>query len=101
MAFTRTIEDFSCEHCGAFVTGSGFTNHCPKCLWSKHVDIEPGDRAERCLGLMEPLALEGSSPEYSIVHVCKKCGMRRKNRTVADDDAEALLSVARKSAASS
>ena len=24
--------------------GNGYTNHCPKCLWSKHVDINPGDR---------------------------------------------------------
>ncbi|MFA6992594.1 MAG: RNHCP domain-containing protein, partial [Candidatus Gracilibacteria bacterium] len=37
--FSRTIEDFVCEKCGAKVKGDGYTNHCPKCLWSKHVDI--------------------------------------------------------------
>lgn len=23
-----------CEHCSAEVLGTGYTNHCPKCLWS-------------------------------------------------------------------
>lgn len=36
--FTRVIEDFICENCGTEVKGNGYTNHCPKCLWSKHVD---------------------------------------------------------------
>jgi Zn finger protein HypA/HybF involved in hydrogenase expression len=48
--FKRTIEDFTCEHCGEQVTGNGFTNHCPQCLWSKHVDIDPGDRLALCGG---------------------------------------------------
>lgn len=100
MVFKRTIEDFLCEHCGTEVIGTGFTNHCPKCLWSKHVDVHPGDRAEACGGMMEPVALEGSSPEYDIVHVCSKCSMRRVNRSSSNDDPETLLSVARKSAAS-
>jgi len=43
--FTRNIENFTCERCGAAVEGNGFTNHCPACLCSKHVDINPGDRA--------------------------------------------------------
>ena len=35
MAFTKKIEDFTCDHCGYNVKGKGYTNHCPKCLWSK------------------------------------------------------------------
>src|SRR3989338_8156335 len=42
--FQRTKEDFTCERCGFFVRGSGYTNHCPQCLWSKHVDVNPGNR---------------------------------------------------------
>jgi hypothetical protein len=99
MVFKRTVEDFVCEHCGTPVIGTGFTNHCPKCLWSKHVDVHPGDRAEACSGMMEPVALEGSSPTYDIVHVCQKCGLRRRNRTDAQDDSAALLAVVRKAAA--
>jgi rubrerythrin len=98
MAFTRTIEDFTCEHCGASVTGTGFTNHCPRCLWSKHVDIEPGDRAANCGGAMEPTSVEGSTPEYVIVHTCTVCGHRRRNKTSADDDPAAVLAVVERSA---
>jgi hypothetical protein len=56
--FTRRIEDFLCGNCGATVTGDGYTNHCPACLWSQHVDINPGDRAAACGALMRPSAVE-------------------------------------------
>ena len=56
--FVRRREDFVCEHCGTKVVGDGYTNHCPKCLWSKHVDIMPGDRAEDCQGLMRPIDIK-------------------------------------------
>ncbi len=98
MSFTRTIEDFSCEHCGASVTGSGYTNHCPQCLWSKHVDVEPGDRAESCGGMMEPIALEGSSPEYVLIHACIRCGAKRSIKVHPTDDTEALLQIAHRAA---
>jgi hypothetical protein len=55
--FKKTKEDFVCEHCGKPVVGNGYTNHCPECLWSKHVDVNPGDRAATCLGLMEPVGV--------------------------------------------
>ena len=32
----KNKEDFICENCGAFVVGTGYTSHCPQCLWSKH-----------------------------------------------------------------
>lgn len=94
MAFIRQVEDFTCEHCGLAVRGSGYTNHCPRCLWSKHVDREPGDRAETCGGMMEPIALEGSSPDYRIVHACERCGARRIVDAARDDDPAALLALA-------
>lgn len=99
MSFTRTVEDFVCEHCGTAVVGSGYTNHCPTCLWSKHVDVQPGDRAAVCGGLMQPSALEGSSPEYMIVHVCTACGFSRRNHVAREDDADAVLSIAERKAA--
>lgn len=96
MVFKKVTEDFVCEHCATTVKGNGFTNHCPSCLWSKHVDVSPGDRAETCNGMMEPIALEGSSPHYDIVHVCERCGKRRLNRVEANDNEAALLAVVRK-----
>jgi len=93
--FKRTTEDFVCEHCNAEVKGDGYTNHCPKCLWSKHVDIHPGDRAEACGGPMKPIALEGASPHYAIVHRCERCGILKRNGAGEDDSSEALLDIAR------
>ncbi|HYC79501.1 MAG TPA: RNHCP domain-containing protein, partial [Candidatus Binatia bacterium] len=53
--FQRTPENFVCENCGTKVSGNGYTNHCPNCLYSKHVDNNPGDRLNKCHGLMEPI----------------------------------------------
>ena len=92
--FLRTIEDFVCDNCGHAVTGSGYTNHCPACLWSKHVDVRPGDRAEQCGGLMEPLAVAGKSREYRLLHHSLKCGLEKWNRAAKADDFEALLQIA-------
>jgi len=98
MSFTRTIEDFACGHCGHAVKGNGYTNHCPKCLWSKHVDRNPGDRAEICGGPMEPIRIEGSATELRIIHKCVKCGIERPVRTVSEDDREAILEIAQNAA---
>jgi rubrerythrin len=99
MTFTRTVEDFTCEHCGVTTRGNGYTNHCPQCLWSKHVDISPGDRAEACQGLMRPDGLEGSTPEYTLIHRCERCGAIRRVRSSPNDDPDALLALAREQAA--
>ncbi|MFN8126542.1 MAG: RNHCP domain-containing protein [Candidatus Nanopelagicales bacterium] len=88
--FTRTVEDFSCAHCGAAVTGDGYTNHCPRCLWSRHVDIDPGDRAADCGGLMEPVAAGVRTDEWFLVHRCVECGFVRRNRTAPSDDPAAI-----------
>ena len=53
--FRRTIEDFICLNCGLNATGNGYTDHCPKCLFGRHVDVMPGDRSEQCHGLMKPM----------------------------------------------
>jgi len=94
--FTRTKEDFTCEKCGEEVRGDGFTNHCPKCLWSKHVDVNPGDRAETCGGLMEPTGAIVGGGEYDILQVCTKCGFERKNKFNEKDSFEALLLIQNK-----
>ncbi|WP_420871372.1 RNHCP domain-containing protein [Lysinibacillus xylanilyticus] len=40
------------------LTNGSFRNHCPKCLFSKHVDTVPGDRASTCKGLMRPIGVD-------------------------------------------
>lgn len=94
--FQRRKEDFICENCGKPVSGNGYTNHCPNCLFSKHVDINPGDRNCLCHGLMEPIAIESTCKGHTIVHRCQRCGRVKRNKSVTGDSFEALLSVARR-----
>ncbi len=93
--FNRRIEDFICEHCGAEVHGNGYTNHCPNCLWSKHVDVNPGDRAADCGGLMEPVGVELKNGEYILLQKCKKCGHLRKNKVSPEDNFEEIIKLSR------
>ncbi|MFZ4586024.1 MAG: RNHCP domain-containing protein [Acidimicrobiia bacterium] len=89
--FVRRVEDFTCGHCGVSVQGDGYTNHCPRCLWSRHVDIDPGDRAAECGGLMAPVAVTYEHDAFHITHECIACGHRKRNRTAAEDDLSAFL----------
>ena len=91
--FKRKIENFTCEHCGAQVAGSGYTNHCPQCLWSKHVDINPGDRQATCGGLMFPQKLVLEHGEQHLIHKCQKCGYEKKNKVQAGDNREEILRI--------
>ncbi len=89
--FQRTTEDFTCERCGFFVRGNGYTNHCPRCLWSKHVDVNPGDRQATCQGLMEPVSVELKSGEYVILHRCVSCGFKKRNKAAKEDNFDVIL----------
>ncbi|KKS77074.1 MAG: hypothetical protein UV64_C0004G0005 [Parcubacteria group bacterium GW2011_GWC1_43_11b] len=89
--FIKNKEDFTCLNCGAEVIGNGYTNHCPKCLWSQHVDNLPGDRANSCCGLMEPIGIEKEGQDHDLVHRCQKCGLIKKNKTIRDDDIGSYL----------
>ncbi len=93
MSFTRTVEDFQCEHCGASVVGNGYTNHCPKCLWSKHVDTHPGDRASACKGMMKPAAVERVGDEWILTHRCERCGYEKRNTMAPEDNFDAAVAL--------
>jgi predicted RNA-binding Zn-ribbon protein involved in translation (DUF1610 family) len=86
--FTRKKENFVCRACGTRVSGNGFTDHCPNCLWSRHVDNSPGDRLAGCGGLMEPVGLDRKNGEYRIIYRCQKCGQRKVNRVDEEDNQE-------------
>lgn len=91
--FSRTIEDFTCEHCGAMVHGNGYTNHCPECLWSKCVDINPGDRASTCGGMMRPIGIESSGDNFIITHKCEKCRKIARCKSAPDDNMDTIISL--------
>jgi len=94
--FKRTREDFVCEHCGEEVRGNGYTNHCPQCLWSKHVDIEPGDRLSVCQGPMKPVAFENISGEERIMLRCLTCTHERPNKIWPEDNRDVLVELSNK-----
>ena len=73
--------------------GNGYTNHCPNCLFSKDVDINPGDRAAKCRGLMAPVDIEIKKDDYIIVHRCMKCGKERKNKSASNDNFDTIISI--------
>lgn len=88
--FKRVVEDFVCMNCGAAVRGRGYTDHCPECLWSRHVDIMPGDRKNPCKGMMEPVGVVYEKGNYVISYICIKCGAP-KNMKAAESDKQEML----------
>ena len=92
-------DTFTCKVCGRLCTpenaGSDHRNHCPNCLSSLHVDIEPGDRESDCGGIMEPVAVwVRRGGEWAIIHRYKRCGALSSNRVAADDNPMKLMSIA-------
>lgn len=90
---------FICDHCSRTVApeggGTRHRNHCPYCLWSVHLDIQPGDRRCGCRGEMEPIAVWiRRGGEWAIIHRCRSCSTLRSNRIAGDDSDVALMSLA-------
>jgi DNA-directed RNA polymerase subunit RPC12/RpoP len=103
-----TEKNFICSHCQKTVNednliGTHNRNHCPKCLWSKHIDLQKsGDRMANCKNPMEPIGLtfkqeridkygKTKQGELMIVHQCEKCGKISLNRIAGDDKEEEIL----------
>ena len=96
--FIEIDEAFKCEVCGEEVKPLGYTcrDHCPKCLCSKHVDKDPGDRAEECKGILRPIGLENNQKKgYIIIYKCDKCGKIRKNKMATDDNFDLAMKIVR------
>lgn len=92
-------DGFTCISCKLSVPGESWgtkhRNHCPACLFSRHVDERPGDRASVCRSPMEPIAIEArDNGEWAIVHRCTGCGQIKVNRIAGDDSERSLLSLA-------
>jgi rubrerythrin len=94
--FKRKTEDFVCENCGEMVKGNGYTDHCPKCLFSKHVDINPGDRNAYCRGIMEPIGVEKNGELYILLYQCQKCGYKHKVKKAEEDNFEEIIKISKK-----
>lgn len=85
-------EGFLCAHCGTKVrplANGSCRNHCPHCLWSRHLDEVPGDRASPCGGVMQPVAVQRDARRgWMIVHRCTRCGTVKRNKAALDDPAQ-------------
>lgn len=102
--------DFTCTHCHQFVSadlllsGVNNRNHCPYCLWSRHMDLfAAGDRLAACKAPMQPLGLalkqtrkkygRQAQGELMLVHRCTACERASLNRIAADDDIQKLIKI--------
>ncbi|MGQ0824424.1 MAG: RNHCP domain-containing protein [Actinomycetota bacterium] len=95
----RSPSSFRCRHCGLDVSldapGTAHRNHCPNCLWSRHVDDRPGDRAAECGASMEPIAISvRGDGEWVLIHRCTACDSLHANRSAGDDNPLPLLRIA-------
>jgi hypothetical protein len=62
---------YVCGHCGFKTMGGRYSDHCPRCLWSQHVDDQiPGDRASACHGLMEPIGVIHKHGRWRLIERC-------------------------------
>lgn len=95
--FNMIDENFICENCGMEVTKLGYTarDHCPNCLYSKHLDINPGDRKNTCHGLMEPVGIEKYKNSYKIIYNCTKCHKKHKNIMANDDNFDLIIKLSK------
>jgi len=91
MAFKMLNENFICENCKKEITKHpewSARNHCPFCLYSKHLDKDfPWDRESNCLWLMWPFDIDYRKNKwYMIKHKCVKCNKEILNKIAPDDD---------------
>lgn len=92
-------QSFRCAHCRldvpAVAPGTAHRNHCPNCLWSRHLDDAPGDRASDCRASMQPIAITvRGDGEWVLIHRCTGCGVLHANRSAGDDNPLLLLRLA-------
>ena len=93
--FLENDEEFICENCGKKVNKLIYSSrdHCPYCLYSKHVDILPGDRMNNCKGLLKPISIEKFKDSFKIVYKCLKCNEIHKNIVAKDDDYDEIINL--------
>ena len=96
--FVKKDEAFTCINCGKEVDPLGYTtrDHCPHCLYSIHIDIMPGDRANNCHGLLVPIGIEKYKNTYKIIYKCNKCNKIHKNIMASDDNYDEIIALSNK-----
>lgn len=95
--FTKLDEEFICENCKQKIEKLNYTtrDHCNYCLYSKHVDINPGDRQNTCKGLLKPIGIEKFKNTYKIIYKCEKCNQIHKNIMANDDNMDLIIELSK------
>lgn len=90
--FIKNNQTFICDYCNKVVPQhpTSSRDHCCFCLYSKHVDINPGDRQNGCKGLLMPVGIRTANGKTQIAYNCTKCSERVFNITAEDDSKTAL-----------
>ena len=94
--FEKNDNEFNCRVCGKLVPALKYSSrdHCTKCLCSIHIDINPGDRLNTCLGTLVPVEVTTSNKKgYIIKYQCDKCKQFHNNKSAEDDSFKTLLKV--------
>ena len=91
--FNMIDEEFICDNCKKKVSKLVYTarDHCPFCLYSKHVDNNPGDRNNPCQGLLKPIGIEKFKNTFKIIYKCQKCNQIHKNIIGNDDNIDLII----------
>jgi DNA-directed RNA polymerase subunit RPC12/RpoP len=96
--FVKNDQGFVCVNCGATVEPFKVTSrdHCNCCLVGLHVDVNPGDRANTCRGVLRPVGVKVDSRKgYVIMYRCDTCGRAVNNKAAGDDNFEEILKVSK------
>ena len=95
--FTKLDEQFICENCKQKIEKLKYTtrDHCNHCLYSKHLDINPGDRQNTCKGLLKPIGIEKFKNTYKIIYKCEKCNQIHKNIMAKDDNMDLIIELSK------
>ena len=96
--FNELDEEFICENCHKHVDRLNYSSrdHCNYCLYSKHVDINPGDRLNDCRGLLKPIGIEKHKDTFKIIYRCEKCRKMHKNIMARDDNMDIIIEISKK-----
>ncbi len=91
--FNMVDETFICLHCGKKVNKLEYSarDHCNNCLYSLHVDINPGDRLNKCQGLLKPIGINKYRDTYKILYQCEKCHEFHQNIMANDDNMDEII----------
>ncbi|KAB8030629.1 RNHCP domain-containing protein [Fluviispira multicolorata] len=90
--FTKINDSFKCLNCSKQVPHAQSTcrDHCPNCLFSIHVDNNPGDRSAECKGTLKPTAWSQNKKKGYMIHYrCEKCGEEKLNKFLEHDSFQA------------